>query len=285
MEKKRTILPMSEIQNVVTVSADQAGSEYLADLARHRELFFFFSWRDIIVRYKQAFFGVAWALIRPLLNMILFTFLFGRIANLPSDGIPYSLFVLSGTLAWQLLSNSIIDSCTSLVNNAALIGKSYFPRMIIPLSQIVVHLVDFAISLAMMLVLLVVTSTLNFLTILMLPLFLFQCVMLAAGIALWLSALTVNYRDFRLIVPFFVQFGLFLSPVGYGTFVIPEKWQTLYMLNPLVGIIEGFRWAMFGVYHSYLPLAVGMSLGITTCVVLSGYWYFRKMERTFADSI
>jgi len=257
---------------------------YLKNIYHYRELFYFFAWRDILVRYKQAFFGVAWALVRPLLTMLIFAFIFGNIANLPSDNITYAYFVLAGMLPWQLFSAMSIDTCNSITNNPHLISKVYFPRMIIPLSQIIVHLADFSIA-ALMLIPLVTWNHGLGLTFLSLPFFIALTCLLCMGVGLWLSALTVQYRDFKIIVPFFVQFGMFLSPVGYGSFVISDKWQLLYSLNPLVGIIDGFRWAFFGISHSYFGLSVIFSVVISMLIALSGFLYFRKIERTFADRI
>lgn len=259
--------------------------EYLKDLLRYRELFYFLSLRDILVRYKQAFFGIAWALVRPLLNMIVFTLLFGQIAHLPSDGVNYALFVLAGMLPWQLFSNSIGDTSNSLVNNANLISKIYFPRILIPAAQISVHVVDFAMGIGLLAVLAIFTGSLSFLTIFALPTFIGLGILLCMGCGLWLSALTVQYRDFRFIIPFVVQFGMFVSPVGYGTFVIPEKWKWLFFLNPMVGIIDGFRWSFFGIYHPYIIFSIGISAAITLLLLVTGFFYFRKMERTFADRI
>lgn len=259
--------------------------EYLKDLLRYRELFYFLSLRDILVRYKQAFFGISWALVRPILNMIVFTMLFGKIAHLPSDGVNYPLFVLAGMLPWQLFSNSIGDASNSLVNNSNLISKIYFPRILIPAAQISVHVVDFAMGIGLLLLLSLCTGSLNFMTIFALPTFIGLGTLLCLACGLWLSALTVEYRDFRFIVPFVVQFGMFISPVGYGTFVIPEQWRWLFFLNPMVGIIDGFRWAFFGISHPYILFSIGISAVITLSLLLTGFLYFRRMERTFADRI
>lgn len=252
---------------------------------RYRGLFYFFAWRDILVRYRQTFFGIAWAVVRPLLSMAVFAFLFGKVANLPSDNINYALFVLAAMLPWQLCSNSFVDTCNSLVNNAPLISKIYFPRMIIPSAQIIVHLLDFAVTACLLMILTIAIGDLCLWTLLTLPLFTLLALVLSLGSGLWLSALTVQYRDFRIIVPFFVQFGMFISPVGYGTFIIPEQWQWCYFLNPMVGIIDGFRWAFFGISHPSIQYSIGMSVTTTLCVLISGFYYFRKTERTFADKI
>lgn len=258
---------------------------YLKDLVRYRELFYFFAWRDILVRYRQATLGIGWAVIRPLLQMAVFALLFGRIAHLPSDDVPYSFFVLAAMLPWQLFANASLDTCNSLVNNSHLISKVYFPRMIVPSAEIVVHLVDFSITFIILFFLLLVTGHTLSWTMCALPFLMALIILLCLGTGLWLSALTVQYRDFRIIVPFALQFGLFISPVGYGSFLVPEQWQALYLLNPLVGIIDGFRWAFFGITHSYFEIGITYSIVFTLLWLISGVYYFRKMEKTFADRI
>lgn len=272
-------------EHEILIDSSQNQKEYLKDLFRYRELFYFFAWRDILVRYKQAFFGVAWALVRPLLNMIIFAFLFGKVANLPSDHVNYPLFVLAGMLPWQLFSSSAVDTCNCLINNSQLVSKIYFPRMIIPTAQIIVHMVDFGIAAALLFLLGIFDHAFNYWTILTLPIFVLLACALCVGTGLWLSALTVQFRDFRILVPFLVQFGLFVSPVGYGTFIIPEKWQWLYFMNPMVGIIDGFRWAFFGISHPLIGYSLAYSGVISLTLLTSGFFYFRKMERTFADTI
>jgi lipopolysaccharide transport system permease protein len=264
----------------------QAGQKnYFQDLIRYRGLFYFLAWKDILVRYRQAFFGIAWAVVRPLLNMSIFAFLFGKVANFPSEDINYALFVLAAMLPWQLFSNSVIDTCSSLVNNTQLVSKIYFPRIIIPCAQIIVHLLDFTITTCLLLTLAFFMGELSFWTLLSLPLFTLLTLLLCIGSGLWLSALTVQYRDFRIIVPFAMQFGLFISPVGYGTFIIPQPWQFYYFLNPMVGIIDGFRWAFFGISHPSMGMSITFSIAITFGLLISGFYYFRKTERTFADKI
>lgn len=262
----------------------QKNSGYFKILYEYRELFYFFAWRDILVRYKQAFFGIAWALVRPILTMLVFAFLFGKVAHLPSDGINYSLFVLAGMLPWQLFSASSIDTCNSLIINPNLISKVYFPRIVIPVSQIIVNLVDFLIGLFFLLAIMPFYENIK-ITILALPFLILLCFILCVGTGLWLSALTIKYRDFKLIAPFFVQFGVFVSPVGYGSFIIADKWQWLYSLNPIVGIIDGFRWAFFGVSHPYFLYSITISIIISVLITITGFLYFRKMEQTFADKI
>ena len=258
---------------------------YFQDLFRYRGLFYFLAWKDILVRYRQAFFGIAWAVVRPILNMAIFAFLFGKVANFPSENINYALFVMAAMLPWQLFSNSVIDTCSSLVNNTQLVSKIYFPRMIIPCAQIIVHLLDFTITTCLLLALSLFIGELSLITLLTLPLFTLLTLLLCVGTGLWLSALTVQYRDFRIIIPFTMQFGMFISPVGYGTFIIPEPWQPYYFLNPLVGIIDGFRWAFFGISHPSMIMSISFSIVITFMVLISGFCYFRKTERSFADKI
>lgn len=258
---------------------------YLIDLIRYRELFYFLAWRDILVRYKQAVFGMGWALIRPILSMAVFVLIFSKIADLPSMDVSYPLFVLAGMLPWMFFSSSSVDMSTCLINNTSLISKVYFPRMIIPVAQMIVNLLDFVIGTLFFLIIGVFSGGFNFWTLLSLPLWIVLIVCLNTGVGLWLSSLTVNYRDVRILVPFFVQFGMFLTPVGYGSFLIPEKWQILYSLNPLVGIIDGFRWAFFGVSHPNMWISISIAVCMTALLLLSGFLFFRKTERFFADMI
>jgi lipopolysaccharide transport system permease protein len=274
---------IDEFQIVIDPKSVQ--KEYLKDLFRYRELFYFMAWRDIIVRYKQTFLGVIWAIARPLITMAVFAFVFGKVANLATNGVNYPLFVLSGLLPWLLFSASIMDTSMSLINNIHMISKVYFPRIILPISNIIVHLVDFLISLVMLLVLLLFMGQLNYWMIFGLPLFIGFAFLLSLGAGLWLSAITVRYRDFRFIVPFLVQFGVFISPVGYSSFLLSEKWQWVYFLNPMVGIIEGFRWCCFGIYHTNLPFAVFLSCVVNAGLLITGFRFFRKIERVCADII
>jgi lipopolysaccharide transport system permease protein len=269
----------------IVIDPTNISKEYFKDLFRYRELFYFFSWRDIVVRYKQTALGIIWAVIRPLINMVVFAFIFGKVAKLPSDNVNYPLFVLAGMLPWQLFANSLLDCSNCLVNNSHMISKVYFPRIILPISQIIVQLIDMLISLAMLLTLLLFTGHLNSLTMLALPFFIGLTLLLSLGTGLFISASTVRYRDFRFIIPFVVQFGVFISPVGYGTFLIPEHWRWIYCLNPMVGIIEGFRWCCFGIYHPDLPLTVALSCAVIVGILAAGFRFFRKMERIFADII
>ncbi len=267
------------------IEAKKAQKHYFADLYRYKELLLFLAWRDVLVRYKQAFFGVAWGVFRPLLSIIAFTFIFGRIAGFPSNEVYYPLFVLAGMLPWLFISNNVLDTCQGLVNNAPLVSKVYFPRMIIPMAQVLMNLVDFFVSVILILIMGIVTHSFNWLTFLTLPLWITLMILLSTGVGLWLSSLTVLYRDIRLLVPFFVQFGMFISPIGYSFAIIPEKWQLLYSLNPLVGIINGFRWAFFGIVDPLFVPSVIIALFVTGALLISGFNFFRNMENTFADTI
>lgn len=265
------------------VSANHLQKQYLKDLYRFRELLYFFAWRDILVRYKEAFFGITWALIRPLLNMVIFAVVFGKIANLPSGNINYPAFVLAGLLPWQLCSNAIVEGSFSILNNAHLISKIYFPRLIIPTAQIAVHFIDFLVGMVLLFIFCIFVQPINLLTVLSLPFFVILAVLFCIGGSLWLSALTVRYKDFRFLVPFAVQIGMFISPVGYGSSVISENWIWLYCLNPMVGIIDGFRWALFGQTYPYLTYSLSVSITITFFILITGFFYFRRMERSFVD--
>jgi lipopolysaccharide transport system permease protein len=268
------------------IEAGRTESQYWKDIWKYRELFYFLAWRDILVRYKQTVIGMAWALIRPLLTIVVFTFVFRDVAGLPSEGnVPYPILVCAGILPWQFFSGALSECSNSLVNNANLLSKVYFPRLIVPTSAVIVSFVDFMIS---GMILLAFMAYYNFLPdwrILTLPLFIIIAFAASIGAGLWLAALTVEYRDFRFIVPFIVQFGLYISPVGFSSTRIPEQWRLLYSLNPMVGVIDGFRWAILGGESQiYLP-GFALSLFFVILILWSGIWYFRKMERTFADVI
>jgi lipopolysaccharide transport system permease protein len=268
------------------IEAGRTESQYWKDLWRYRELFYFLAWRDILVRYKQTVIGLAWALLRPFLTMVVFTIVFSTLAKLPSEGdAPYPILVFAGMLPWQFFSGALSECSNSLVNNANLLSKVYFPRLIVPTSAVIVSFVDFMVS---GMILLALMAWYNFLPdwrIITLPLFILIAFAASIGAGLWLAALTVEYRDFRYIVGFLVQFGLYISPVGFSSKIVPEQWRLLYSLNPMVGVIDGFRWAILGGESQiYLP-GFGLSLLIVVLVLWSGIWYFRKMERTFADVI
>jgi lipopolysaccharide transport system permease protein len=267
------------------IEAGRTESQYWKDIWRYRELFYFLAWRDILVRYKQTVIGIAWALIRPFLTMVVFTFVFGNLAKLPSEGVPYPILVFSAMLPWQFFANALSECSSSLIGNANLISKVYFPRLIIPASAVIVSFVDFMISGMILLGLMAWYNFVPSWRILTLPLFILIAFAASMGVGLWLAALNVKYRDFRYIVPFIVQFGLYISPVGFSSSIVPEQWRWLYSINPMVGVIDGFRWAILGGdFNLYWP---GFTLSIVLLLLLffSGIWYFRKVERTFADVI
>ncbi|MGD1874840.1 MAG: ABC transporter permease [Mastigocoleus sp.] len=267
------------------IEAGRAERQYWQDLWRYRELFYFLAWRDILVRYKQTVIGMAWALIRPFLTMIVFSVVFGSLAKLPSEGVPYPILVFSAMLPWQFFANSLSECSNSLITNANLLSKVYFPRLIVPTSAVVVSFVDFMISGMILLGLMAWYNFVPTWRILTLPLFIAIAFAASMGVGLWLASLNVKYRDFRYIVPFIVQFGLYISPVGFSSSVVPENWRFIYSLNPMVGVIDGFRWAILGSESKlYLPGFI-LSLGLVVLLFISGIWYFRKMERTFADVI
>jgi len=259
--------------------------QYWRDLWNYRELFYFLAWRDILVRYKQTVIGIAWSVIRPLLTMIVFTVVFGKLAKLPSEGVPYPILVYAAMLPWQFFANSLSESSNSLIANANMLSKVYFPRLIVPTSTVIVSLVDFLISFVILIILMVWYKFIPDWRLATLPLFLLLALFTALGFGLLLAALNVKYRDFRYIVPFIVQFGLYISPVGFSSSVVPDKWRLLYSINPMVGVIDGFRWAILGgEFQLYWPGFL-LSVALTTVVFIWGVWYFRNTERTFADVI
>jgi len=276
---------MSPAPPKLIIEAGRTERQYWQDLWRYRELFYFLAWRDILVRYKQTVIGIVWALIRPLLTMIVFTIVFGTLAKLPSDGAPYPILVFAAMLPWQFFANALSECSNSLINNANLLSKVYFPRLIVPTSAIIVSFVDFLISGMILLGLMAWYDFVPGWRILTLPLFVAIAFAAAMGAGLWLAALNVQYRDFRYIVPFIVQFGLYISPVGFSSSIVPPQWRLLYSLNPMVGVIDGFRWAILGNTATINGLSFGVSTLLVLLLLLSGIWYFRKMERTFADVI
>ncbi len=259
--------------------------QYWKDLWNYRELFYFLAWRDILVRYKQTAIGIAWSVVRPLLTMIVFTIVFGKLAKLPSGGAPYPILVYAAMLPWQFFANSLTESSNSLISNAGMLSKIYFPRLIVPTSTVIVSLVDFIISFCILVLLMIWYKFVPDWRMVTLPLFLMLALFAALGFGLWLSALNVKYRDFRYIVPFIVQFGLYISPVGFSSDVVPEKWRLLYSLNPMVGVIDGFRWAILGGETSIYWPGFMISISLTLLIFIFGLRYFRKTERSFADII
>jgi len=267
------------------VEARTTERQYWYDLWRYRELFYFLSWRDLLVRYKQTVVGVAWSLIRPLLTMLILTVVFGKLGRMPSGGVPYPLLVLCGMLPWNFFSTAISDSGSSLVANSNLISKIYFPRFIIVVSSVITSFVDFLISGLFLVFLMFWYKFIPSAAVLFLPLFTLLAFLASVGAGLWIAALMVKYRDFRFIVPFIVQFGLYLSPVGFQSSVVPSRFRLLYSLNPMVGIIDGFRWSLLGTKSTMLSMSLAISVVETAAILISGMMYFRKTERTFADVI
>ncbi|MEN9565372.1 MAG: hypothetical protein RLZZ69_568 [Cyanobacteriota bacterium] len=268
-----------------TIEAGRTETQYWKDIWHYRELLYFLAWRDILVRYKQTVMGLAWALLRPLLAMIISTIVFGNIAKLPSEGVPYPILVFAAMLPWQFFSSSLAECSNSLINNSQLISKVYFPRLIVPASTVVVSFVDFMISGIILLALMTWYDFVPSWRIIALPLFILIAFAAAMGGGLWLAALNVKYRDFRHIVPFLVQFGFYISPVAYSTTIVPEKWRLIYSLNPMVGVIDGFRWAILGENFGIYWPGFLISLTVVAFFLITGLWYFRKTERTFADVI
>lgn len=272
-------------QNVLVIEAGRTERHYWKDLWRYRELFYFLAWRDILVRYKQTTIGIAWALIRPVLTMVVFVFVFGKLAKLPSDGVPYPILVFAALLPWQFFSNAFSEAGNSLISNANMISKVYFPRLVVPASAVIVGLVDFLISGMLLAGLMLWYGVAPDWRIVTLPLFLAVAVVASMGAGLWIAALNVQYRDFRYIIPFVVQFGLYISPVGFSSAIVPEQWRLLYSLNPMVGVIDGFRWAILGGANQLYWPGISLSLTLVLVMAVTGFLYFRKMEKRFADVI
>jgi lipopolysaccharide transport system permease protein len=269
----------------LVVEPGRSKKNYWNDLWRFRELFLFLAWRDILVRYKQTSIGLAWSLIRPFLTMIVFTVIFGRLAKLPSEGVPYPILVYAGMLPWQFFATSFTDASNSLLTNSNMLTKIYFPRLIIPVSTVIVNLVDFLISFIILVGLMIWYHFAPSWSILFLPLFLILAILTALGAGIYVAALNVKYRDFKYIVPFVVQFGLYISPVGFSSNVVPDKWRLLYSINPMVGIIDGFRWSILGGdSHIFLPGMI-ISIAFIFFLFIFGIIYFRKTEKSFADII
>jgi len=274
----------------VFIESGRTEKNYWKDLWRYRELFYILSWRDLKVRYKQTVIGVVWSVLRPLLTMMIFTFVFGRIANFkPPPGIEYAILVFAGLLPWQFFSAGLTEASNSLIGNERLISKVYFPRMIIPVASVITSLVDFFISLALMFLLMIWYGTVPSINLILLPLFIIMAFFASFGIGLWLTALNVKYRDFKHVVPFLLQLGFFLSPVGFlsekAKEIIPANFELLYYLNPMAGVIDGFRWCFFGDKTPIYWPGMFLSLSIIILFVFIGIRTFRKMERSFADLI
>ncbi|MDI1251371.1 MAG: ABC transporter permease [Lacunisphaera sp.] len=268
----------------LVLEAGRASRHYWADLWRFRELLGFLAWRDIKVRYKQTTLGVLWALIQPAVTLAVFTFIFGKLAGMPAGNAPYPLLVLCGLLPWQLFAAAFSNASGSLVANTHLISKVYFPRLIVPLSSVAVALIDFTVVLGLLAAMCLWWQFLPDWRIIFVPLFILLTLVTAIGTGLWLTALTVKYRDFRFVVPFLLQVGLFLSPVGFSSTNLPN-WRFVYSLNPMVGAIDGFRWCLLRGEPALDPVNLATSVGMALLLLASGLWYFRRTERTFADII
>jgi lipopolysaccharide transport system permease protein len=269
----------------IIIEPGRSETNYWKDLWAFRELFYILAWRDIKVRYKQTVLGASWSILRPLLTTLIFTVVFNKVAKLQAPGVvPYAILVLTGMLPWQFFSSALSDASNSLVGNTNLISKVYFPRLIIPVSSIMTSLVDFAITFLILLFMMAYYRFVPDVKILLLPVFILMSFLASLGVGLYMTALNVKYRDFRYIIPFIVQIGLYVTPVGFSSSIVPTKWKFLYSLNPMVGVVDGFRWCIIGEEALYFP-GLLLSLVITLGFLLLGIWYFRKTEKSFADNI
>jgi lipopolysaccharide transport system permease protein len=275
---------MSE-QRELVIEAGAGHRQYWRDLWQYRELFYFLAWRDLLIRYKQTVIGVAWAVIRPLATMLVLTLLFKKIVKVPDDGIPYPLTAYVGVLAWNFLAASLQDAGNSLVTNSNLISKIYFPRLVVPAATVLTTFVDFLIATALLIVLMAWYQFTPSPYFVFFPAFILLALAAAIGAGLWASALMVRFRDIRFVIPFVVQFGLYLSPIGIKTSLVPEQWRLLYSLNPIVGIVDGFRWSILGRDNPLDLQTLLISIVVSSAILISGLAYFRKTERSFADII
>jgi lipopolysaccharide transport system permease protein len=270
----------------LVIEAGRAERHYWQDLWRYRELFSVLAWRDITVRYKQTVIGAAWALIRPFLMMVVFTLIFSKLAKLPSDGsAPYALMVFAGMLPWSFFATALSEASMSLIGNANLISKVYFPRLIVPMAAVMVAFIDFLISFAILVALMVWYAYLPGWQILLLPVFTAIAFTTSFGIGVWITALNVKYRDFRYVIPFIVQLGLYVSPVGFSSNVVPDEWRVLYSLNPMVGVIDGFRWCILAGESRIFWPGFWLSLAVAAFFLWLGIRQFRRMEKSFADLV
>lgn len=277
--------PSSPEKFDLVIEAGHEEGQYWSDVWRYRELLYFLSWRDILVRYKQTALGIAWAIIRPLVTMIIFTVVFGRLAKMPSEGVPYPVLVFAGMLPWQLFATALSEASNSLIGNANLVAKIYFPRLLVPASSVVVCGVDFLINTGLLLGLMAWYGIAPTWHLLALPVFVALTFAAAMGAGLWLAALNVNYRDFRYVVPFLVQFGIYVSPVGFSSSIIPESWWLLYSLNPMAALIDGFRWSVLGANRPLDSTSLAIGCAVVVILLVSGLWFFRRTEKSFADTI
>lgn len=278
-------IPPEVSMQTIVIEPNRQERHYWQELWRYGELFRVLAWRDISIRYKQTVIGAAWALIRPLLTMIVFTIVFGKIAQLPSQGVPYALLVFAGMLPWTLFSTALDNASNSLVGNANLITKVYFPRLVVPGAAAVVSVADFLISLAVLGLVMIWYRYLPGWQILLLPLFVAFAFVASLGPSLWITAVNVKYRDFRYVIPFIIQFGLYASPVGFSSNVISDDWRLLYSINPMVGVIDGFRWCILGGESQLYMPGFLISIGVTAGLFWFGIRQFRRMEKSFADLI
>ncbi|HWP46816.1 MAG TPA: ABC transporter permease [Candidatus Limnocylindrales bacterium] len=283
MSIKNEKLPMTSLPVIIIKPSKGWVSLKLGELWEYRELLYFLTWRDIKVRYKQTLLGAAWAVIQPFFSMVIFSLFFGHLAKIPSDGIPYPLFSYAALLPWNYFAHSLHQASNSLIGSSNLISKVYFPRLIIPISSVLSGVIDFAIAFTVLLGMMIYYSVWPTLEILLLPFFLLLALITALGTGTWLSALNVEYRDVRYVVPFLIQFWMFATPVVYPSSLLSEPWRTLYGLNPMVGVVEGFRWVLLGANPPGALLVV--SIWVSILLLVSGAYYFRRMEKRFADVI
>lgn len=273
-------------QREIIITPNKTLGDSRRELWEYRDLFYFLAWRDFKVRYKQTVIGAAWAVIRPLLTMIVFTVVFGQLAKLPTEGeAPYAIMVFTAMLPWYFFATTLSESANAVVNNSAMISKVYFPRIIVPTAPVFVNLVDFVISFVILVGLMVYYRFMPSIHILLLPLFLLQAGLTALGLGYWIAALNVKYRDFRYVVPFIVQMGLYISPVGFSSQIIPESWRLIYSLNPMVGVIDGFRWMILGDQSALYAQGLYLSIAVSLLLFLVGLNYYSKTEKQFADTI
>ncbi len=276
------MMNVADVPEVVIQPSKGWASLNLSEVWQYRELLYFLSWRDIKVRYKQTALGVAWAVIQPFFTMVLFTLVFGRLAKIPSDGVPYPIFAYAALVPWTFFANSLTQASNSLVTSTNLIKKVYFPRLIIPVSSVISGAVDFAIAFAVLLGMMVFYGVIPTVNVIWLPCFLMLVLITALGVGLWLTAMNVQYRDVRYTIPFLTQFWLFATPIAYPSSLLSEPWRTLYGLNPMAGVVDGFRWALLGVETGPGPMMLVSAL-VAMFVLVTGLFYFQRMERTFAD--
>lgn len=284
MEKS---LSMNQDEIPVTVIRPSGGWSliHLGDLWRYRELVYFMTWRDIKVRYKQTLLGAAWAILRPFLTMVVFSIFFGELAGVPSDGVPYPIFTFAALLPWELFAHALSVGSRSLVQNSNMITKVYFPRLILPLASVLAGVVDFFFAFLVLVGMMIYYGIAPTPAVWTLPLYLLLTVVTAMGVSLWLSAMNVLYRDVGYVTPFLTQFWLFITPIAYGASLVPEQWRFLYAINPMVGVVNGFRWTLLGLESAAPNQMLLISIGVSLLVLISGLFYFRRMERQFADMV